>query len=463
MADQAQQEQQQQEQSVQQQQPATVVQHDAEMQDAAPDLPRPQKNVTAAQLQALLDGGVAAFEADGPTDFVVDQGHRVTLANAVADLMESTGVIKAQNDKLEAFEQLVKQKDAKASATELELLSAKGAQAARAEKAEAAAAELGRHKVNLNVALGKRPPASVQNPVRYSGEVGDGKITITVWWELLENFLVLALVPVEQWLATTFSLLMPPATNFYLSVRPRVMLAPLYPPVGLEDGLTHEQLLTQSPRWQMLKQGFFQAFGSPGMEQVARAKLDVLTQTGSVETNIRAFCQLDAQIVSQPLSEGDKVYRLLKGLKPTLRAQAHFIPGTTDHIVTMETALRVITAIGALEPEDLSATGKRDLAAAVGGHKGGGNGGGGNKRHRTDPGASGPADAARPAGNAVRTAGNGGGGHKEYPAYCIPKACRLRRKAANQCIKCGVADHFIADCPATEFKDDEGKIYHPKA
>ena len=96
------------------------------------------------------------------------------------------------------------------------------------------AKQLGEATVDTVLSRGKPRNLSVQNPASFSGEVGDGKILVYVWWELLENYLVLASVDPQQWLATAFSLMIPPATNFYLSVRTRVMDAQLVPPLRVE-------------------------------------------------------------------------------------------------------------------------------------------------------------------------------------------------------------------------------------
>ena len=69
-------------------------------------------------------------------------------------------------------------------------------------------------------------------------------------------------------------------------------------------------------------------FGHQDPEQNARDKLERLTQTGSVEDYSSRFQSLSAEIVTLPLSEGDKIQRFRNGLKAELQTAAGIDPLT---------------------------------------------------------------------------------------------------------------------------------------
>jgi hypothetical protein len=276
------------------------------------------------------------------------------------------------------------------------------------------------------------------------------------WFESLENYLALSSIHPDHWLMTAFSLMVPPASSYYLSVRDRVLLLPLLPLVGLEDCLTVTQLLVKSPQWQGLKQSFVRAFGSAGLEHSARIRLDHLTQTGTAERYIREFCQIESQIIAQPLSEGDKVYRFLKGLKPALRAQAHFVPGTTESLDNLGSCVEIVARLAAvMEAVESPPSSKRELAAAMGIPLKA-------KKQRSD-GASGSGDGAQagPQGGQAGVVADAPRFPRE--AKRVPDPERKRRLDNRLCLKCGEAGHRVDSplCKAADYLDGAGKVCPP--
>ena len=69
-------------------------------------------------------------------------------------------------------------------------------------------------------------------------------------------------------------------------------------------------------------------FGHQDPEQNARDKLEALSQTGSVEDYASRFQSLSAEIVTLPLSEGDKIQRFRNGLKTEMQTAAGIDPMT---------------------------------------------------------------------------------------------------------------------------------------
>jgi hypothetical protein len=78
--------------------------------------------------------------------------------------------------------------------------------------------------------------------------------------------------------------------------------------------------------WVLFKEALIKAYGNVNPEQLARAKLAKLTQTSSVESYANKFQNLCAEIITLPMSVGDKIHRFIAGLKPEIRLKVAVDP-----------------------------------------------------------------------------------------------------------------------------------------
>ena len=64
------------------------------------------------------------------------------------------------------------------------------------------------------------------------------------------------------------------------------------------------------------KEALTKAYGNVISEQVAHTKLNKFSQHSSIESYPNEFQNLCAEIVTLPMSVGDKIHYIINGLKP---------------------------------------------------------------------------------------------------------------------------------------------------
>ena len=64
-----------------------------------------------------------------------------------------------------------------------------------------------------------------------------------------------------------------------------------------------------------LKEALIKTYGNVNPEQVAHTKLTKLSQHSSVESYANEFQNLCAEVVTLPMSIGDKIHHFIVGLK----------------------------------------------------------------------------------------------------------------------------------------------------
>jgi hypothetical protein len=88
--------------------------------------------------------------------------------------------------------------------------------------------------------------------------------------------------------------------------------------------------------WDVFARTLEQASGHEDPEQIARDKLDVLKQTGSVDNYANRFQSLVAEIVAMPPSEGDLLQKFRNGLKPDIQMVASIDPVTGSRWMNLQ-------------------------------------------------------------------------------------------------------------------------------
>ena len=78
--------------------------------------------------------------------------------------------------------------------------------------------------------------------------------------------------------------------------------------------------------WVHFKDALTKPYGNVNPEQVARTTLNKLSQHASVESYANEFQNLCAEIVTLPMSVGDKIHRFIGGLKPEIRLKVAVDP-----------------------------------------------------------------------------------------------------------------------------------------
>jgi hypothetical protein len=82
--------------------------------------------------------------------------------------------------------------------------------------------------------------------------------------------------------------------------------------------------------WKYFADQMLLIYGNQAEDERARHDLDSLVQTGSVREYTRRFNMLLSKMISNPLSEGDKVYLYRRGLQEKVREKVFYKPNTTE-------------------------------------------------------------------------------------------------------------------------------------
>lgn len=128
------------------------------------------------------------------------------------------------------------------------------------------------------------------------------KITILAWLNQMKKFLVARQIAPEEWVTIASTYLETNVSQHW------DMLA-----LELAADKKDPQL------WDNFYDTLLTAYGSVNQELVARNKLRVLKQKGSVEDYANEFQQLCSHITKNHVSRGDKIERFISGLKEDIR------------------------------------------------------------------------------------------------------------------------------------------------
>ena len=158
-------------------------------------------------------------------------------------------------------------------------------------------------RAQLSSVQGKRDSSLLKGapPAKFSG---DNKLNIKLWLDSMALYFTAAGADELQRTAVAATYLEGPAAKFWVNY---VAAHP-------------------DPSWETFCSVMRSAFGHVDPEQVARAKLAKLVQTGTVDVYIRQFLSLCAEIVEQPLSVGDKIDKFRNGLNPVMRSKCAHAP-----------------------------------------------------------------------------------------------------------------------------------------
>lgn len=272
-----------------------------------------------------------------------------------------------------------------------------------------------------------RAASSYKTPVpdKFSGAAD--KRRIEDWLNLVQLFFLLSHVPLQYWAASAQQLLTDQAAAHF---------------PDLSRGMDMMQM-----SWQKFSELLTLAYGRNDREPVARADLDALRQTGSVQTYARVFRELVSCITKFPMSEGDKMHRFKTNLALSLRSKCAVRPdgaewGSLEELISFavrtETSMNVTRASANFR----SGSAHTALSAALDGP--------------AFAGAAAARSAVKTAGGAKRPRASSGGGPssavKKTPSsgnltpFGTTQVEHTRRKNASLCYYCCESHRFQA-CP----------------
>lgn len=210
--------------------------------------------------------------------------------------------------------------------------------------------------------------------------------------------------------------------------------------------------------WDVFKNTMVLAYGALDPEFIARTKISALRQTGSLESYVRELQMLFAELVHQPMTEADKVFKFFEGMNSGLAMRTQVDPATGERWKTFAAA-----AGFAIKQDILYQTNRMAHKKQNGDSDRDRTGAGGVKKspmkrkgrkptgQRSNP----PAGGAGARGGNARYGSNGGGGgsggtsgagsSRGGPAPT--KAQRQKWFDEGKCLNCGHPDHQKKDCP----------------
>lgn len=136
-----------------------------------------------------------------------------------------------------------------------------------------------------------------------------GRVRIQAWLGVMENYLHAGNTSPDFWVDIA---------QTYLEVRVAQ---------NWQNAMRILEREGKNPKeWLHFKEALTKAYGNVNPEQVARSKLGKLSQHSSVESYANEFQNLCAEIVTLPMSVGDKIHRFIDGLKPEIRLKVAVDP-----------------------------------------------------------------------------------------------------------------------------------------
>lgn len=159
----------------------------------------------------------------------------------------------------------------------------------------------------------------VQRPETFSGSK-DSK-PVRAWLKAMNNFLNTAKCNPQTRVETAVTYLRGKAESYWFAASP-----------GLKQ---QGQDITA---WDTFADCLVMGFGAHDPEIAARSKIAALTQTGSVEAYVRELQSLFADLHTTPMSEADKVFAFMRGLKSDISAMVQVDPLTKEPWATFQAA-----------------------------------------------------------------------------------------------------------------------------
>ena len=147
------------------------------------------------------------------------------------------------------------------------------------------------------------------DPLPFSGN--DSKLPIKRWLETVEDWLEAGRVEPDCQVGLAKTFLVHGASSFWRA-----------------KSLTLKAQGVDVTDFAVFAKTLEAGFGHQDPEQIARDKLDVLTQTGSVEDFAARFQSLVAEIVELPPSQGDLIQKFRNGLHADIQTAAGIDPQT---------------------------------------------------------------------------------------------------------------------------------------
>jgi len=269
-------------------------------------------------------------------------------------------------------------------------------------------------------------------PPPFTGTSDD--MTAQEWFETVENVLELNKVPVDRWLASASTFLRGDARRHFLSIKPQLYAPPPNQSLGTER--TDESAASGQEVWSKFKEEMFTSFGTMQDEHIALNLLVNLRQGGTLQAYAQRLKQLAARVVSEPMTEREKVHRFLKGLKEPLKSKCLFKTGTTETVDKLSDlvaqATRVEAVLGVHAPRESS------VSHAARGSKN-------NKRNRSP--SNRPKHQHGQQGKRPKTSNRGEKGASTPGLSGIKQSVIDERKSAGQCLKCAESGHSWVACP----------------
>ena len=151
---------------------------------------------------------------------------------------------------------------------------------------------------------GKPPPT-------YTGASSDGDVR--EWFDSVEEHLDMNKVSIHLWVRTAATFLQKEAKRYYLSIRRELGIPTPLENLGAERSDESSRIaIPAHEAWAKFKHKMLVAFGNMQDEQHALNLLGDLRQTGSLHAYTQRFSQLVDRVVSEPMTEREKVRRLLR-------------------------------------------------------------------------------------------------------------------------------------------------------
>jgi uncharacterized membrane protein YgcG len=208
--------------------------------------------------------------------------------------------------------------------------------------------------------------------------------------------------------------------------------------------------------WDVFKDTMVLAYGALDPEFIARTKIAALRQTGSLESYVRELQMLFAELVHQPMTEADKVFRFFDGMNSGLAMRVQVDPATGDRWQTFAAAAGfaikqdILYQANRMQHKKQNGGSDRDRAG-TGGVKKGSMKRKGQKPTGQRPGPAGGAGArGRNGGGGTGTSGGSGGSGGAGSSRGGPAPTKAQRQEwfkDGKCLNCGHPDHRKNDCP----------------